>query len=145
MSQAKRVDVLDMVREYLERPGYHGLYNGDAECACLLKDLSACENLSADCTAGWMAPCDCGAHAWHLTSVPPGGKKAEEASVTVVAVPPGGRGGRGQAVASPWEALEEEPVSALCRRTRVQACHLCDDLECEDNASAEARAKRKGR
>jgi len=68
MTTNKKVDVGDIVVAYLEREGYHGLYNPDGKCACLIKDIGACENLYQDCIAGWLAPCDCGEHDWHITS-----------------------------------------------------------------------------
>jgi hypothetical protein len=65
-----KIDVLDMITEYLEQHGYHGLYNPDGECACTPPGLAPCSNMSQHCVAGWMAPCDCGEHDWHITSEP---------------------------------------------------------------------------
>jgi hypothetical protein len=65
-----KIDVLDMITEYLEQHGYHGLYNPDGECACTPPGLAPCGNMSQHCVAGWMAPCDCGEHDWHITSEP---------------------------------------------------------------------------
>lgn len=64
-----KADVGDLIVEYLEKNGYHGLYNEFGECACLIKDLGACENISLDCLPGWMSPCDCGEHDFHITNV----------------------------------------------------------------------------
>lgn len=63
------IDVGDIIEEYLEKNGYHGLYTEFGECACLIKDIGACENISLDCIPGWMSPCDCGEHDFHITSV----------------------------------------------------------------------------
>lgn len=67
MTKANRVDVTDILTEYLTDKGYHGLFNHEDECACLVHDLGACENLYQNCTAGWLAPCDCGQHDWHIS------------------------------------------------------------------------------
>lgn len=36
----------------------------------------------------------------------------------------------------------EEPVWARCRRTHTQACHICEDASCGDNANPALRKKR---
>jgi hypothetical protein len=68
MTKSSRVDVGDIVVEYLTDNGYHGLYNPDGECACLIDDLGTCENIYQNCIAGWLAPCTCGEHDWHITA-----------------------------------------------------------------------------
>lgn len=67
MKKICRVDVTDILVEYLTDKGYHGLFNHEGECACLINDLGACENLYQNCTAGWLSPCDCGQHDWHIS------------------------------------------------------------------------------
>lgn len=67
MKKICRVDVTDILTEYLTDKGYHGLFNHEGECACLINDLGACENLYQNCTAGWLSPCDCGQHDWHIS------------------------------------------------------------------------------
>lgn len=66
------MDVGDIVYEYLEKNGYHGLWNPDGECACVLKDLGACDEMNQNCQAGYMAPCDCGDHDFHIVTERPG-------------------------------------------------------------------------
>jgi hypothetical protein len=68
MAKEMQIDVGDILIEYLTDKGYHGLYNPDGECACLIDDLGACENIYQDCIAGWLAPCTCGEHDWHITA-----------------------------------------------------------------------------
>lgn len=63
------IDVGDLIVEYLEKHGYHGLYNEYGECACLIKDIGACEDISLDCVPGYMSPCTCGEHDFHITKV----------------------------------------------------------------------------
>ena len=64
-------NVLDMVKDYLKRNGYDGLYNARGDCACKLEDLAPCSELTEHCTAGYLQPCGCpchgeGKHAWHI-------------------------------------------------------------------------------
>jgi len=66
------LDVGDIVYAYLEKNGYHGLWNPSGECACVLKDLGACGEMSHECQAGYMAPCDCGDHDFHIVTKRPG-------------------------------------------------------------------------
>ena len=50
--------VEDIVRAYLEEHGYDGLYNEDAECACLASDLFPCCGEPDHCEAGYRCDCD---------------------------------------------------------------------------------------
>ena len=54
-----------IVREYLEKNGFDGLFNEDA-CGCLKDDLFPCENPEEDCIPGYRHPCTCGDHDWHI-------------------------------------------------------------------------------
>jgi hypothetical protein len=46
--------VIDMVKDYLIRNNYDGLFNSVAECACSLSDeLEPCGEISNSCQAGY--------------------------------------------------------------------------------------------
>ena len=45
--------------------GYDGLF-GDWDCACSLDDLMPCDEPRPSCEAGYLAPCDCGEHEFHV-------------------------------------------------------------------------------
>lgn len=64
---AEMMEVKAIVRLYLTANGFDGLFNGDADCACLTDDLEPCGGMSSQCAAGYKAPCDCGEHDWHIT------------------------------------------------------------------------------
>jgi hypothetical protein len=66
------VDVGAIVAEYLEKNGYDGLYTDD--CGCRLEDLGACGDMPSHCIAGWLGPCDCGHHDWHISGERPKSK-----------------------------------------------------------------------
>ena len=52
------ITVRDIVRNYLGRYCYDGLFNADAECACPLDDLMPCDCESIEyCEAGHLAKC----------------------------------------------------------------------------------------
>lgn len=59
------MNVKKIVKEYLEKNGYDGLYSVD-DCACEVSDLMPCEEMGWDCTAGYKFPCDCGEHDFHI-------------------------------------------------------------------------------
>jgi hypothetical protein len=66
------MDVTDIIKDYLGKNGFDGLFNEDAECACKADDIAPCGELSASCEAGKLAPCDCGdGHDWHIVRVVP--------------------------------------------------------------------------
>lgn len=58
--------LLNVIQSALAERGYDGLYNIDAECACLANDLAPCDMPSLDCRLGHRAPCDCGDHDFHV-------------------------------------------------------------------------------
>lgn len=61
------MNVLDMVRSFLEGQGFDGLANPDADCACLLEDLAPCGELNGDeCVAGYRVACQCGEHDFRI-------------------------------------------------------------------------------
>lgn len=45
--------VLEIIKEYLEKHGYDGLYR-DNECACHKDDLMPCDGMWGDCKPGYM-------------------------------------------------------------------------------------------
>lgn len=47
--------VKEIVKAYLEKNGFDGLYNDNC-CACKLDDLMPCSDTSPECQAGWF--CD---------------------------------------------------------------------------------------
>jgi len=50
--------VIEIVREYLEKNGFDGLFNEQGECACELNDLAPCGEIGVDCEAGYKVDCD---------------------------------------------------------------------------------------
>lgn len=68
MGLSPNPSVLEIVKHYLETDGceYDGLFNADADCACLTEKLAACGDIM-DCRCGWKVPCDCGEHTCHIS------------------------------------------------------------------------------
>ena len=62
--------VLRIVEDWLRANGFDGLYNADAECACVLGGLSPGDCLSEECWAGYKTACGCGDHDWHIALDP---------------------------------------------------------------------------
>jgi len=58
--------VIEIVREYLKREGYDGLFNAESECGCLFDNLAPCSFMCDECEAGYKHPCTCGDHDWHI-------------------------------------------------------------------------------
>lgn len=54
------MNVKQIVEKYLKDNGYDGLFNGDAECGCLLEDLCPCGGDYGDwnCEPGYKLPAD---------------------------------------------------------------------------------------
>ena len=46
-------DVNNMIKEYLIKNGYDGLYNGDWGCGCTINDLAPCGDNIINCNAGY--------------------------------------------------------------------------------------------
>jgi len=65
--------VRDIVREYLRAHGYNGLRTDD--CGCREDDLMPCDGPCARCIPGYLLPCCCGDHDWHI-GPDPGGRDA---------------------------------------------------------------------
>ena len=50
--------VKDIIKEYLERNGYDGLFYDD--CGCYLEDLVPCGENFEWCKTGYVGACNCG-------------------------------------------------------------------------------------
>ena len=61
--------VQELVSWFLRANGYDGLFNEYGECACLVDDLAPCGSLQSHCQPGYMGPCTCGEHDWHITPI----------------------------------------------------------------------------
>jgi hypothetical protein len=65
------VTVKEIIKEYLERNGFDGLWSED-DCGCENSDLFPCEGEYGsgipDCKPGYKSKCpeDCGEHEWHI-------------------------------------------------------------------------------
>jgi len=46
-------DVITIVEQHLTANGYDGLFNSDADCACVTSDLAPCGQIGHDCRAGY--------------------------------------------------------------------------------------------
>jgi hypothetical protein len=60
------MNLKDITKKYLKENGFDGLFNADGNCACKNDDLMPCGESSNDCTAGYLAPCKCGEHYFHI-------------------------------------------------------------------------------
>ena len=50
--------IKEIVKEHLEKNGYDGLWNSDAQCACSKDDLHPCQEDFAECSPGYRGACD---------------------------------------------------------------------------------------
>lgn len=57
--------VREILKNYLKENRYDGL-QFDAECACVIEDLAPCGNSWEACEPGYLQPCDCGEHDYHI-------------------------------------------------------------------------------
>lgn len=54
-------DVLEIVKQYLKKNGFDGLFNANGECACHVDALCPCDGCFAECEPGYRVEgCDCG-------------------------------------------------------------------------------------
>lgn len=62
-----KIPIKKLVEKYLTDNGFDGLFCPNT-CACKLADLMPCgeDCFDEDCEAGYLAPCDCGDHDWHI-------------------------------------------------------------------------------
>ena len=58
-------ELTEIVRAWLKNHGFDGLYM-TGECACVVDDLFPCGHACPDCSAGYIIPCDCGDHDYHI-------------------------------------------------------------------------------
>ncbi len=56
MRKRKSITVRQIVKEYLIKNGYDGLY--DENCGCPVDDLAPCDTCIYDCRPGHKVPCD---------------------------------------------------------------------------------------
>ena len=54
----KNKTVEEIIKEYLTKNEFHGLYNSDVDCACKLDDLFPCGGVCTECTVGYLQPSD---------------------------------------------------------------------------------------
>ena len=54
------LNIKEMVRRFLVKEGFEGLFNEDGECACKLDELITCDGdlPIIDCEAGYIVPCE---------------------------------------------------------------------------------------
>jgi hypothetical protein len=70
------MDVIDIVRWYLRKHGYDGLYQR-GECVCSVDDLMPCGEYAGCCRPGYKGPCDgtCGGECdFHISEDKPEGR-----------------------------------------------------------------------
>ena len=69
-----KTTVRDIIKKYLDYNGYDGLYF-PGECACKKEDICPCSENPLECKPGYLCPCDCGEHDWHIGPDKPEKKK----------------------------------------------------------------------
>lgn len=69
--------IREIIEKHLKDNGFDGLASD--ECGCLVGDLCPCQLDPMGCEPGYLAPCNCGDHEWHICTESPnpqeGGKK----------------------------------------------------------------------
>jgi len=50
--------IKEIVKEYLEKNGYDGLYNANGQCACRRNDLFPCQEGFEECSPGYRGACN---------------------------------------------------------------------------------------
>ena len=65
----KQKTCIEIVRSYLKRYGYSGLYNPQANCGCEIDDLVPCGENFESCIPGYKYKCNCTKeeHYWHIS------------------------------------------------------------------------------
>jgi hypothetical protein len=130
--------VLTMVRDRLIDDGYDGLTN-EEDCGCDLENLAPCSSIGEDCRAGYKVPCNCGECDWHIVAERPDAEGESGVCGPMPGIththPPQGFMQAEPTSASPPRFYPPPGVSVSewCRTSRIQLCHLCDDLACGDN------------
>ena len=54
----KNPTVKDMIRTYLKKNGYSGLYEDNDGCGCSIEDLMPCDSMIINCKAGYRVKCN---------------------------------------------------------------------------------------
>jgi len=68
-----KINVRQIVVEYLKEHGFDGLQDSQCECGCETNDLMPCYSLWSGsgnvpaCQPGYRTACDCGDHDWHMS------------------------------------------------------------------------------
>lgn len=64
-AKSKQKDCLRIVKEYLEKNGFDGLWNPFGECACEISELMPCDGNCAECRPGYkVIPPEGEYHSW---------------------------------------------------------------------------------
>ena len=62
--------IKEIIKDYLEKNGYDGLFNGNIPCGCLKDDLNPCGEPFDECLPGYRGACsgdcDSGKCPWHI-------------------------------------------------------------------------------
>jgi hypothetical protein len=58
MEPAKTVRLI--LEDAIKAVGADGVFNADAQCACLVGDLAPCDQMGLDCQIGYRRICSCG-------------------------------------------------------------------------------------
>lgn len=62
---ARPLDAQSIVEAWLVEYGYDGLFQ-PGECACKVGNLFSCGGPCGECQPGYLKPCDCGDHDYHV-------------------------------------------------------------------------------
>lgn len=67
MKQPPTPTIGEILEAYLVTHRFDGLWNNDADCACVTDHLFPCgEPNHEHCRPGWKSKCDCGEHDFHI-------------------------------------------------------------------------------
>jgi hypothetical protein len=65
-----KMNCAEIIKEYLEKNGYDGLFNVDGECGCEINNLNPCGECLADCEPGYKHEDKSGEHDWLICDKP---------------------------------------------------------------------------
>lgn len=51
------ITAIEIIKDYLEKNNFGGLWNSDGECGCELSELIPCDNMDAECMPGYKNLC----------------------------------------------------------------------------------------
>lgn len=60
------MNVHEIVKDYLIKNGYDGLFHPDIDCACLIADLQPCNEDISSCKPGYKIQCTSGEYDWRM-------------------------------------------------------------------------------